>query len=167
MAILGISNTAPMLHLFCGKIAAGKSTLAADLATAPGTVLIAEDHWLRALFEEQIATPRDYAHCAAKLRTVMGPHVAALLNVGVSVALDFPANTVETRLWMRAILDQTQAAHRLHVLSPPDAVCLERLHARNAQGDHPFAATEQQFQLFSKHFVPPSPEEGFTLVIHD
>lgn len=159
--------TSPTLDMLCGKIASGKSTLAARLARAPATVLIAEDVWLGALFSDQMATARDYVRCAGRLRTVMGPHIAAVLEAGTSVVLDFPANTVETRAWMRGILDATGAAHRLHVLAPPDAVCLARLHARNARGDHPFVVSDAQFHQISARFVPPSADEGFTVVTHD
>ena len=38
------------LHLVCGKIAAGKSTLTAELAAQPRTVLISEDFWTARLF---------------------------------------------------------------------------------------------------------------------
>jgi len=153
--------------MLCGKIAAGKSTLAAHLAQAEATVLIAEDAWLAALFADQMSSGPDYVRCAAKLRTIMGPHIAALLNAGVSVVLDFPANTLETRAWMRGILHGTGAAHRLHVLMPPDAVCLARLRARNAEGNHAFAATEAQFHRFSKHFVEPTLDEGFDLIRYE
>ena len=156
-----------VLHMLCGKIAAGKSTLAAQLAQSEGAVLIAEDAWLGALFGERMTTPRDFMRYSAKLRAAMGPHVVALLNAGISVVLDFQANTVDSRAWMRGILDQTGAAHRLHVLTPPDEVCLARLHARNAGGGHPFAATEAQFHQVSRHFVPPSPDEGFEIVPYD
>ncbi len=162
-----MSDEAPVLHLICGKIASGKSTLAARLATGPGAVLISEDDWLAALFGDQMTTPKDYVRFSARLRDIMGPHVAALLNTGQSVVLDFPATTVETRQWMRGILDQTSAAHVLHVLNPPDDVCLARLRARNEGGEHAFAATEEQFRLFTRHFALPTPDEGFTLVIHE
>jgi predicted kinase len=46
---------APTLHMICGKIAAGKSTLAARLGRAQGTVLVAEDDWLSALFPDQLS----------------------------------------------------------------------------------------------------------------
>ncbi|WP_374213319.1 AAA family ATPase [Psychromarinibacter sediminicola] len=152
--------------MLCGKIAAGKSTLAARLARAPGTVLIAEDVWLGALFADQMSSGADYVRCSGRLRAAMGPHVVSLLEAGVSVVLDFPANTVAQRGWMREILEASGAGHRLHLLDPPDAVCLARLRARNAQGDHPFAATEAQFHRFSRHFAPPGPDEGFTIVRH-
>ncbi|MFV1440921.1 MULTISPECIES: AAA family ATPase [unclassified Phaeobacter] len=158
--------SAPMLHLLCGKIAAGKSTLASRLAAEPATVLLAEDNWLHGLFADQMALPADYMRCAAKLRAVMAPHVASLLKAGISVVLDFPANTIDTRAWMRDLLDQTGAAHQLHLLDVPDDICLERLRLRNAGGKHPFAATEAQFHLFSSYFAPPTPPEGFNLVIH-
>jgi predicted kinase len=162
-----MTRHAPTLHMLCGKIAAGKSTLAAQLARKPGTVLISEDAWLKPLFADQMVTGADYLRCSTRLRAAMGPHVTTLLEAGMSVVLDFPANTVETRAWMREILGQTDTAHQMHVLTTPDAVCLARLQARNAAGDHAFAATEEQFRRFSKHYAEPTPEEGFTLVFHD
>ena len=149
--------------MLCGKIAAGKSTLAAKLAEADATVLISEDKWLGTLFGDQMTTAADYVRHSAKLRHVMGPHAASVLNAGASVVLDFPANTVEFRKWMHSIIERANAGHVLHVLTPPDQVCLERLHARNAGGDHPFAATEAQFHQFSQYFELPTPEEGFNL----
>lgn len=161
-----MSSSAPTLHLLCGKIASGKSTLAARLGHADGTVVIAEDDWLAALFSGEISSMADYMHCMARFRAVIGPHVVSLLNAGVSVILDFQANTIEARAWMRDILTRTQAQHELHVLDVPDDICIARLHARNAQGDHPFAASEEQFARISKHFVAPSPDEGFNIVLH-
>ncbi|MEM9797515.1 MAG: ATP-binding protein [Pseudomonadota bacterium] len=158
--------TAPILHMLCGKIASGKSTLARDLARLPGTVRLAEDDWLAALFQGDMASIRDYMQRAARLRGVLGPHVVDLLNAGVSVVLDFQANTVESRAWMRDILNQTGADHRLHVLTTPDALCLARLRARNETGSHPFAPTEAQFHSLSAHFALPTQEEGFHVVRH-
>jgi len=159
-------TTPPTLYLLCGKIASGKSTFAAALSREEKTVLIAEDAWLGPLFSDQITTGADYVRCAAKLRGVMGPHVAQLLNAGVSVILDFPANTLETRIWMRGILEQTEAAHQLHVFDVPDEICLARLKERNARGEHPFTVSEQQFHAFTQYLVVPTPEEGFTIITH-
>jgi len=49
-----MSPQKPMLHMVCGKIASGKSTLSAELACAPNTILVSEDAWLDALYGEQI-----------------------------------------------------------------------------------------------------------------
>ncbi len=154
------------LHMVCGKIASGKSTLTKQLAAQDNTVLIAEDDWLSSLYGEELSSIQDYVRCTRKLRTAMAPHVAALLNAGVTVVLDFQANTVDARAWIRGILDASGATHELHVLDVPDAVCLARLRERNAQGEHPFAPTEEQFYQFSQFYVPPTPEEGFNIVEH-
>lgn len=154
----------PTLHMLC---AAGKSTLAASLASAPETVLIAEDDWLNALFADELVSLPDYVRCSSKLRRIMGPHVAAMLNAGVSIVLDFPANTVEQRRWMRGILEKTTASHLLHLLDVPEEICLARLRDRNSQGDHPFAVTEAQFHQFSSYFAAPSAGEGWNIVKHE
>jgi len=162
-----MTDDKPMFHLLCGKIAAGKSTLAAQLAQAEHTVLISEDAWLSTLFGDQMSSGQDFVRFSAKLRQIIGPHIADLLYAGTSVVLDFQANTVESRTWMRSILDQTNAAHQFHVLAPPDEVCLNRLRARNASGQHPFQVSDAQFHQFMKHVTFPTEDEGFTLVHHD
>ena len=161
-----MTRSTPMLHLLCGKAASGKSTLAARLGKAPNTVVIAEDAWLFALFGDEMTALADYVRCAAKLRAAMAPHVVALLRSGTSVVLDFPANTVETRRWMREMIDASGARHQMHLLDVTDDVAKARLRARNAGGDHPFAVTEDQFDRLAKHFVPPSEDEGFEVVRH-
>lgn len=158
-----MSHNTPMLHMLCGKIAAGKSTLAARLAQGDQTVLISEDTWLSGLYGDQMTTGADYERCATRLRGVMGPHVIALLRAGVSVVLDYPANTRDSRRWMRGLVDTAGADHCLHLLMPSDATCLERLRARNATGAHPFVVTEAQFHRFARFFEPPSPEEGLVI----
>lgn len=155
-----------VLHMICGKIGAGKSTLAKRLAQAPSTVRISEDDWLSRLFPNEIQTVADYARCAALLRHAMAEHVRTLLCAGVSVVLDFPANTPTTRSWARSVFESASAAHRLHVLNTPDEVCKARLRARNQSGEHPFETSDAQFDLISSHFVLPTAEEGFILVEH-
>lgn len=157
---------APTLHMLCGKIASGKSTVAAALAAEPGTVRICEDDWLAALHGDEMTDLADFARRSARLRAAMGPHVAALLRAGLSVVLDFQANTVEARAWMRGIAEGARAAHRLHVMTTPDETCLARLRARNAAGAHPFAPTDEQFHRMSAHYAAPTEAEGFDIVLH-
>jgi predicted kinase len=152
------------LHLVCGKIAAGKSTLMAKLATAPGTVLISEDRWLAALYRGEMNSVADYIRVAPRLREAMGPHVETLLTLGISVVLDFPANTVANRAWMRGMFERAGTKHQLHFLDVPDAVCKARLHARNRAGGHDFAPSDEQFAVITSYFVPPGDEEGFNIV---
>src|SRR5271169_784612 len=93
------------LYLLCGKIAARKSTCASSLASRPATVLISEDFWNSNLFPGELKTIEDYRRCSTRLRNAMGPHVISLLKAGVSVVLDFPANTIANRRWIRAIFE--------------------------------------------------------------
>jgi predicted kinase len=159
-------TTPGTLHLMCGKIAAGTSTLTCQLADAPGTVLLSEDHLLARLYPGEINRVADYIRCSARLRDVIASHVEALLRGGVSVVLDFPANTVGTRAWMRSLFEVAQADHRLHYPDVPDEVCRARLRARNATGEHDYQASDAEFDLLTSYFVPPTPAEGFNIVRH-
>ena len=153
-----------MLHLLCGKIASGKSTLAASLSETPGTLVISEDTWLAALYADQMASVADYVRCAGKLRLALTPHLVALLKAGVSVVLDFPANTVANRQWMMTVIRESGVPHQLHFLDVADDICKTRLRARNASGEHDFAASDEQFDLITRYFVAPEEQEGFNII---
>jgi len=156
----------PTLHMLCGKIAAGKSSLAAKLGAAPLTVIVSEDKWMFPLFGEEMKTVADYVRLSARLRAPMAPHLVDLLKAGMSVVLDYPANTLANRAWMRGIFEAAGVAHQLHYLDVPDEICRARLQARNASGEHEFAATDAQFDLITSFFVPPTAAEGFEIVVH-
>lgn len=155
-----------VLHMVCGKIASGKSTLTKHLAAQPRTVLISEDDWLARLYPNEIHALADYVRCAGRLREAMSGHIEALLAAGTSVVLDFPSNTTTTRSWARGVFEKAGAAHRLHYLEVSDEVCKARLHARNLSGEHPFQTTDAEFDQITKHFIPPGAEEGFNIVRH-
>lgn len=160
-----MSSNEATLHLLCGKIGAGKSTLTAQLGKLPNTIIVSEDHWLSRLYPEMTSVA-DYVRCSARLRDAIGSHLTALLKSGVSIVLDFPANTLASRAWMRTIFEEAGASHQLHYLDVPDAVCKARLRARNGSGEHEFAATDDQFDLITSRFVAPTSEEGFNVVLH-
>jgi predicted kinase len=154
-----------ILHLACGKIAAGKSTLCGRLAAAPATVLISEDEWTKRLFGDEMRDVADYVRVSARLRAAMGPHVSRLLAAGLDVVLDFPGNTKATRAFWKVVAEAAGARLALHWLDVPDDVCRERLHVRNAEGTHDFAGvTDAQFDLITSRFEPPSPDEGLDVV---
>jgi predicted kinase len=154
------------LFLLCGKVAAGKSTLARRLAKRPATLLISEDHWTSNLFAEALQTIDDYGRLSARLRAAMAPHIIDILRLGISVVLDFPANTVRVRRWMRSLIDAAGMAHELHFLDVPDSICKARLRQRHASGDHPFQVSDAEYDLLTSYFVPPAPEEGFNVILH-
>jgi len=151
------------LHLVCGKIAAGKSTLTARLAQEPNTVLISEDKLLAILYPGEILSLADYIRCTTKLRAAMQDLIEDILAAGSSVVLDFPANTIASRNWMKTILAKTSAAHILHYLDVSDEECKRRLQRRNEESSHQFSTSEAEFEQITRFFVPPSAEEGFNV----
>jgi predicted kinase len=152
--------------MICGKAAAGKSTLAARLADAPGTILISEDAWTSRLFKPEMQTIADYARYSRRLREAMGPHIQALLKAGLSVVLDFPANTLANRQWMRSLFEGAGAAHRLHFLDVTDDICKQRLRRRNASGTHEFTVSDAEFDEITSYFVAPIAAEGFETTVY-
>ncbi|EJZ57984.1 kinase [Pseudomonas fluorescens R124] len=157
---------APTLHLMCGKIASGKSTLAQSLAEQHGALVLSEDQWLSRLYPEQIKSVADYIRCARQIRGVLGPLVIDVLAAGVSVVLDFPANTVADRQWLRGLADTAKVPHCLHYLAVDDDTCRARLHARNALAEHEFAASDEEFDLISSYFQVPESGEELEIVMH-
>ena len=156
----------PTLHLLCGKIASGKSTLAKTLAAEHAAIVFSEDHWLATLYPGEVRSIADYLSCAQRIRGVLGPLVINVLQSGVSVVLDFPANTLANREWLLSLAQAAQVPHCLHYLELDDASCRSRLHARNAQGEHDFAATDAEFDLITRHFCVPSEAEGLVIEVH-
>ncbi|MEH6527437.1 MAG: ATP-binding protein [Sneathiella sp.] len=158
--------TKPALHLVCGKIGSGKSTIARKLADNSNTVLLSEDVWLSSLYPGEIKDLRDYVRCSGRLKTVLEEYIKQLLAAGITVVLDFPANTIEGRLWSKALFEEAGVAHELHYLDVADEICKARLHARNAAGVHPFQTTDAEFDLISSYFAPPTEDEGFNIIRH-
>ena len=159
-----MTTTEAKLYLLCGKIASGKSTLARKLAENPATVLVCEDEWLSTLYPDELKTLQDYVRCSGLLRAALGPHVIELLRSGLSVVMDFPANTLEQRQWLRSLFEQVGVSHEMHYLDVDDATCKTRLRQRNQAGDHAFQVTDAQFDQFTKYFVRPAPDENFNLI---
>ena len=156
----------PTLHLLCGKIASGKSTLAKTLAVEHRAIVLSEDQWLARLYPGEINSIADYVRYARRIREVLGPLVIGVLESGTPVVLDFPANTVADRQWLLSLAQAAQVPHCLHYLEVDDATCRARLHARNAQGEHDFAATDAEFDLITHYVSVPQADEGLVIVTH-
>jgi predicted kinase len=154
------------LHIFCGKIGSGKSTLARHIADESGAILLVEDAWMTTLHPAEIKTIEDYVRSTRRLRKALTPVIEELLRRGIDVVLDFQANTPEGRLWFRRLFEQSGADHRLHFLSASDELCLGRLHVRNASRRHEYQVSDDEFALFTSHFVAPTTEEGFVVEVH-
>lgn len=168
MALVNRKMNRPVtLHFFSGKMAAGKSTLARRLAEQENAILIIEDDWLSKLYPQEINTIPDYLKYAARLKRVVSDHVLSLLSRGISVVMDFPANTIEQRNWFRSIYTKANVAHILHYIEVSDEVCKQHLKERSK--DKPQGAaftTEAEFDAITQYFRPPASEEGFNIHRH-
>jgi predicted kinase len=161
-------TTPAKLLFFCGKMAAGKSTLAKTLAERDGAVLLIQDHFLGTLYPDEIREVADYVRCSRRLNAALTPHVRDLLVRGISVVLDFPANTPRQRSWFREILDGAGAGHELHYIVASDALCKRQLKQRSAHlpPGTPWT-TEAEYDAITALFEPPADAEGFTVIRHE
>jgi len=142
-------------------MAAGKSTLASELAKRERAVLLAEDEFLDRLFPGEILDIAGYVRCSIRVKNALGPHICNLLTRGVSVVLDFAGNTRSQRAWFRQLIDTSRAAHELHFIDLPDEVCKRQLRSRSRNLPAGTAwTTEEEFDAVTAYFEPPADEEG-------
>ncbi len=157
----------PTLFFFCGKMAAGKSTLSRELAARHDAVLLVQDDWLEQLYPGEIHTIPDFVRCSTRLRDVLEPHVVTLLKRGTPVVMDFPGNTRTQRAWFRELFEQAGVAHELHFVDAPDELCKRQLRQRS-QGlpeEAPWTS-DAEFDAITAYFQPPEDDEGFTVIRH-
>ena len=155
------------LFFLCGKMAAGKSTLARELASREGAMLFEQDHWVETLFPHMIVNVATYIEYSGRINRLVAPIVVDVLKRGVSVVMDFPGNTLNQRAWFRSIIDQAGVEHELHYVDTPDAICKAQLKARSAHLPPGTKwTTDEDFELVSSHFRAPSDDEQFTVVRH-
>ncbi len=132
-------------------------------------MLVCEDEWMCRL-SEPIENLQQYLTAAAKIRSVMAPLCVDVLKLGTSVVFDFAGNTVNDRRWVKSICEAASADHRLHYILADDDICLARIRQRNVskpEGLFFGVVTDQQVDEVNRFFVPPGPEEGLTIDIHD
>ena len=154
------------LHFIGGKAGAGKTTLAREFGKSLPAIVICEDEWIASIGFE-VHSVGEFVDASRRCRKVMGPLVQDLLRLGVSVVLDYPANTVERRAWIRSLFEAAGADHILHWIEADDAECLDNIHRRNDEqpaGIFWGPVSDERFHAVNPYIVPPSPEEGFNVV---
>ena len=156
------------LSFFCGKMAAGKSTLARRIVERTGAILLVQDEWLTHLFPDEIADVDAYRKYSRRLNAALTGHVSSLLARGLPVVLDFPANTRRQRAWFRELIERTGAPHEMHFVDAPDELCKAQLRERSrALAGGAAWTSDAEFDAITKLFEPPSPDEGFHVVRHE
>ena len=160
-------DTKGTLHFFCGKMAAGKSTKAAELTSSHNAILLSEDQWLRQLYPQEIKVFDDYIRYSARIKPLLRFHVQNLLKAGLSVVMDFPANTKGQRAWFKKIYSEHDLPHQLHYIKVSDEMCINQLKKRSENLPAGTAFTsEEEFHVVNSYFQPPSEQEGFNIQLH-
>lgn len=154
-----------VLTFFCGKMGAGKSTMAAEIAAKEKALLISEDEWLSTLFPGEIRTLADYATRSKRIRPLAQSVTQKSLMNGQDVVMDFPANTLSQRRWLKSLAADISCKHRLIYIDVSDDVCLARIRQRVERDPTRQATdTEQMFHALSCHFLPPQQEENMVWI---
>jgi predicted kinase len=161
-------NTSATLIFLCGKMAAGKSTLARELAERRNAILLVQDELLEQLFPGEITDMPRFVERSSRLRHALTPHICAVLSTGTPVVLDFPGNTKAQRAWFREIFERAEVEHELHYINASDAVCKRQLRerSRHLPPGTPWT-TDAEFETVTVYFQPPSEDEGFNVVRHE
>jgi predicted kinase len=90
------------------------------------------------------------------------------LSKGISVVLDFPANTKAQRAWFRELIERANVEHELHFIDASDALCKNQLRDRSKAlpAGSPWT-TDADFEAISAYFQPPSEDEKLNVVRHE
>ena len=153
------------LYFLCGKMGAGKSTKAKQVALDKQAVLLSEDEWLSTLYPDQIATFEDYLKYSTQIKPLVRKHVQHLLSVGTDVVMDFPANTQKLRRWFLDMVSEIHADHRLIYLDMSNEQCLRQIAQRRVENPERAAFdNEAVFIHVTKFFEAPESSEGLHII---
>jgi len=160
-----------MIHLVCGPIGAGKTTLAHQLAEEHGAIRFSEDEWLKQLFvpdapeglmnepAEVIATwaMDKYQRCRGQIWLVF----QQLLEQGVSVVLDGAAANKTQRDLIRQKASDHGVGFQLHYVTADPEIRKTRVLERNSvQGEtYSLDVTEGMIDLMEAFFEAPEDDE--------
>ena len=161
-------SSAAKLIFLCGKMAAGKSTLARDLADREKAVLLVQDALLETLFPGEITDIQGFVMRSTRLKDALTPLVCALLSKGISMVLDFPGNTRAQRAWFRELVERANVEHELHFVDASDALCKRQLRERS-KGLPAYTrwTSDAEFEAITAYFQAPAEDEKFNVVRHE
>lgn len=152
------------LTFFCGKMGAGKSTKAIEIAQKSNAVLLSEDEWLSSLYPNKISSLKDYIEYSNLLKSQIKKLVQSMLSSGTNVVMDFPANTLTQRDWFRSVFTEIEAPHNLVYIDLSNEACLKRIKKRREEKpERAVTDTPDMFEQVTKYFIAPTSEEGFNI----
>src|SRR5262245_19287792 len=153
------------LYFMCGKMAAGKSTYARELARDQNALLLVQDEFVAALFPGEIRDIPSFVKYSGRLKDALSSHICDLLSRGISVVLDFPGNTRNQRQWFRDLFERANVEHELHYIDASDDLCKRQLRQRTEALPAGSAwTTDAEFELITTYFQAPADDEQLQAV---
>ena len=145
----------PTLHLICGLPGSGKTTLARRLERELPALRLCPDEWMARIVGDGFDETKRSAVEAVQLELALRS-----LGLGINVILENGFWTRQERDEFRARASGVHAATRIHFLDVPRDELLRRLALRNQESpSDTFKVNENQIDLWSKWFEPPTPDE--------
>lgn len=155
-----------VLIFFCGKMGAGKSTKARNIALELNAVLLSEDEWLESLYPNKITSLEDYIRYSNLLKPQIKKLVQTILLTGTNVVMDFPANTINQRKWFKGIFSEIETHHELVYINLSDEACLNQIDKRRFENpERAKTDNKKMFEQVTKYFVEPQSEEEFNIIV--
>lgn len=160
-----------MIHLICGPIGSGKTTLANNLSNKYGAVKFSEDEWLNNLFipdapEGLLNEPMEIIGAWAsekynRSREQIWQVCDQLLAKNISIILDGASANKEQRDIIRKKAKNHKVGFQLHYINAENSTRKERVKLRNKnKGDtYSIEVSDQMFNYMETFFIHPDFEE--------
>jgi predicted kinase len=149
----------PTLILICGLPGAGKTTLARELERSLPALRLCPDEWIATIIADQ-SNQDELDRLRTPVESVQWEVARRTLALGLSVILEWGFWSREERDRYRAEAEALGAHVQLRYLEISRDELWARLSKRNASlPPGTFAVTEEQLDLWSSWFQPPTAEE--------
>lgn len=154
------------LHLMCGLVAAGKTTLARQLAVDLPAVCLSRDEWMLRLYGGRYDDPV-YVERLGPCTDLLWDVAMDIVRAGSKVVLDWNFWSRTRRAEARTRADAVGADVVLHWLDVPLEEVARRARARNMnRPPDAHEIDEAEVRRFASIFEPPSSDEPIAIELH-
>jgi predicted kinase len=155
----------PRVHLLCGLVGAGKTTLARQLAAEEMGVRFSLDEWMLRLYGTRYDDP-SYVARIDGCKAMIWDLARQVLGAGHDVVLDWNHWSRQRRAESIEAASAVGATPVVHYLDVPVEVAVARALARGVSDPLSHQLDEPGVRHMATILEPPSPEEGAEIVEH-